>query len=294
MTYRLAAALLVAGLFVQGQAKALDAPGCTLRVGMTLADLPTQSGAPDQGTEGVRFMGYTIYDSLINWDLSHADRSAALAPGLATSWTVDPQDQTRWIFNLRQGVHFQDGSLFNADAVIWNLDKVLNHNAPQYSTAQVAQVVWRMPGVRSYRKIDEFTVEISTDGPDATLPYQMTAVLMASPARWVSSGNNWAEFAKHPSGTGPWILDQYVPSDHATMLRNADYWDKTRVPRCAQLVLRPVPDASTRTAALLSGQVDWIESPRTRHTGPHPQRWRPSADGDDAASVALHTEPHAG
>jgi ABC-type transport system substrate-binding protein len=253
-----AALILLAALVVAPAARAAD---CTLRVAMTLADLPTQNGAPDQGTEGVRFMGYTLYDSLINWDLSHADRAAALAPGLAVSWAVDAQDQSKWVFKLRQGVTFQDGSPFDADAVVWNFDKVLNKAAPQYDPAQVAQVVWRMPGVRTYRKIDQYTVEIGTDGPDATLPYQLTAVLMASPARWAASGGKWAEFGKHPIGTGPWMLTQYVPHDHATMVRNAGYWDKGRVPTCSELVLRPVPDANTRTAALLSGQVDWIESP---------------------------------
>jgi ABC-type transport system substrate-binding protein len=258
MRRRLVPLLLVLGLLAPGAA--LAAEGCTLRIGMTLADLPTQNGAPDQGTEGIRFMGYTLYDSLINWDLSHADRASTLTPGLATSWTVDPQDRTRWIFKLRPGVRFHDGAAFDADAVVWNLDKVLNRAAPQYDPAQVAQVVWRMPGVRSYRKIDDATVEITTNGPDATLPYQLTAVLMASPARWRAAGS-WAAFAQHPSGTGPWTLDQYVPRDHATLLRNAAYWDQARVPRCERLVLRPIPDANTRTAALLSGQLDWIESP---------------------------------
>ena len=248
------------GSWRRARQPAAEMPGCTLRIGMTLADLPTQNGAPDQGTEGVRFMGTTLYDSLINWDLSHADRASALTPGLATSWAVDEQDKTRWTFKLRPGVQFQDGSPFDADAVVWNLDKVLNKAAPQYDPAQVAQVVWRMPGVRGYRKIDGSTVEISTKGPDATLPYQLTAVLMASPARWRESGS-WQGFARHPSGTGPWMLDDYVPRDHATLLRNAAYWDASRVPRCARLVLRPIPDPSTRTAALLSGQLDWIESP---------------------------------
>ena len=287
------ACLLVAGILAQGQAAAAEMPGCTLRIGMTLADLPTQNGAPDQGTEGVRFMGTTLYDSLINWDLSHADRASALTPGLATSWAVDEQDKTRWTFKLRPGVQFQDGSPFDADAVVWNLDKVLNKAAPQYDPAQVAQVVWRMPGVRGYRKIDGSTVEISTKGPDATLPYQLTAVLMASPARWRESGS-WQGFARHPSGTGPWMLDDYVPRDHATLLRNAAYWDASRVPRCARLVLRPIPDPSTRTAALLSGQLDWIESPAPDML----DKLRSSGDqvltGTMPHIWPLHAQPHAG
>ncbi|MEJ0072282.1 MAG: ABC transporter substrate-binding protein [Pseudomonadota bacterium] len=97
---------------------------------MTLADIPLADGAPDQGTEGIRFMGYTLYDPLIMWDLSSADRPAQLIPGLATAWHRDPADPTKWIFALRRGVRFHDGSEFNADAVLFNLDRALNDQSP--------------------------------------------------------------------------------------------------------------------------------------------------------------------
>jgi ABC-type transport system substrate-binding protein len=252
--------LAVAALALLPTRDALAQSGCTLRVAMTLAALPTQNGGPDQGTEGIRFMGYTLYDALINWDLSHADRAATLAPGLAESWSVDPADRSRWVFALRPGVRFHDGSAFDADAVVWNLDKLLKRDAPQFDPAQSAQMSWRMSSVKTYRVIDPAHVEITTDGPDSTLPYQLTALFVSSPAAWKQAGN-WTEFGRKPSGTGPWVLEQYVPRSQATMRRNEAYWDKARVPRCAHLVLLPVPDAGTRTAALLSGQVDWIEGP---------------------------------
>ena len=62
----------------------------TLRIAMTLADIPVTDGAPDQGTEGIRFMGYTMYDPLLMWDLSSATEPAKLVPGLATKWYQDP------------------------------------------------------------------------------------------------------------------------------------------------------------------------------------------------------------
>ena len=61
----------------------------TLRIAMTVADIPATDGAPDQGTEGIRFMGYTLYDPLIMWDLSSATEPAKLVPGLATKWYQD-------------------------------------------------------------------------------------------------------------------------------------------------------------------------------------------------------------
>src|ERR1700675_2714171 len=63
-----------------------------LRVAMTAGDVPITIGQPDQGFEGYRFVGYSLYDALILWDLSRADVVADLRPGLATSWAVDPAD----------------------------------------------------------------------------------------------------------------------------------------------------------------------------------------------------------
>src|SRR3954452_11548663 len=81
-----------------------------LRIAMTLADIPLTDGAPDQGTEGVRFSGFTIYDPLISYDLSRADKSADLRPALAIEWHPLESDKTKWVFKLRQGVKFHDGS----------------------------------------------------------------------------------------------------------------------------------------------------------------------------------------
>ena len=106
----------------------------TLRIGMTAADIPLTTGQPDQGVEGLRFTGYTIYDGLINWDLSK--RRQAVRP------RAGPRDQlgrrrragkTKWIFKLRQGVKFHDGSDFNADAVVWNFEKMLKNDSRRNS-----------------------------------------------------------------------------------------------------------------------------------------------------------------
>src|SRR5712672_2842351 len=134
----------------------------TLRIGMTAADIPQTTGQPDQGFEGFRFAGYTIYDALVNWDLSKADTIADIKPGLATEWAPVEGDQKRWVFKLRQGVKFHDGSDFDADAVIWNMDKILNDKSPQFDPKQLAQVRARIPTLIGYKKIDKYTVEFTT------------------------------------------------------------------------------------------------------------------------------------
>src|SRR5467141_2093063 len=105
--------------------------GGTLRVAMTASDVPTTTGAPDNGFEGLLFLGYPIYEGLVLWDLTRADKLAEIRPGLAESWEQDKTDQSKWIFHLRRGVKFHDGSDFNADAAIWNLDRYFKPDAPQ-------------------------------------------------------------------------------------------------------------------------------------------------------------------
>ena len=233
----------------------------TLRIGMTASDIPLTTGQPDQGGEGQRFTGYTIYDSLINWDLTSADKPSDLVPGLATSWAVDATDKNKWIFKIREGVKFHDGSTFDAEAAVWNFEKLLNQQAPQFDPRQSAQGRTRIPAVASYKAVDKYTLEIMTKSPDATLPYQLAWIMHSSPAQWEKVGKSWENFAKTPSGTGPWKLTNFVPRERAEMVPNAEYWDKTRVPKLEKLILIPLPEASARTAALRSGQVDWIEAP---------------------------------
>src|SRR6516164_366820 len=103
-----------------------------MRIGMTAADIPRTLGQPDQGFEGNRFTGLTMYDGLTMWDLSSADKASVLLPGLAAEWKVDDADHKKWVFKLRPGVKFHDGSDFNADAVVWNVEKVLKKDAPQF------------------------------------------------------------------------------------------------------------------------------------------------------------------
>lgn len=256
----LAAAVMATGIaFTLGGTPA-QAQG-NLRIGMTANDVPLTWGQPDNGFEGYRFMGLLVYDALINWDLTSADKPSGLIPGLAESWEVDQADKTKWVFKLRRGVKFQDGSDFNADAVIFNMDRLFDEKAPQYSARMASLVNFRIPAYKSVRKIDDYTVEFTTQTPDAFWPYQICYILIASPKQWEATGKDWAKFALTPSGTGPWKLTALKAREFAELVPNKEHWDKALVPKLEKLTLIPMPDASARTAALLAGQVDWIEAP---------------------------------
>src|SRR3984893_7393745 len=133
-------------------------PACaetTLRIAMTASDIPTTTGLPNNGFEGMRFLGYPIFEGLVLWDLTSTDRLAGLRPGLAEKWEQAPDDNKTWIFHLRRGVKFHDGTDFNADAVIWNLDRYFNSTSPQFEPPSSAMSRARVPVMGSYKKIDD-------------------------------------------------------------------------------------------------------------------------------------------
>jgi peptide/nickel transport system substrate-binding protein len=254
-------ALLPLALSTAATATAALARG-TLVVGMTAGDLPVTTGNPDQGFEGYRFVGYNLYDSLVLWDLSGAgDNSADIRPGLATEWHVDEGDTKRWMFTLRQGVKWHDGCPFTADDVVWNFGYSSDDKAPQFNPGQFAQARAYLGTYAGVEKVDDHTVAFTTKVPDALFPHMISHVLMISPCRAKEVNNNWTDYALRPSGTGPYKFDRMVPHQRLEFVPNNEYWDKARVPKQDRLVLVPMPEASTRTAALLTGQVNWIEAP---------------------------------
>ena len=273
----LSARLAATGLFALCLAlgsQAAQAQEKLLRIAMTAADIPRTLGQPDQGFEGNRFTCIPMYDALTHWDLSKADAPSVLIPGLALSWAVDAKDKTKWVFKLRPGVKFHDGSDFNADAVVWNVRKVLDKDAVHFDPSQVGVTASRMPTLRTAKKIDNLTVELTTSEPDSFLPLNLTNLFMASPAHWQKKFDAapgatpadkakaaWTAFASDASGSGPFKMARFVPRERLEVVANKAYWDPKRTPKIDRVVMLPMPEANARTAALLSGQVDWIEAP---------------------------------
>lgn len=265
---------MAVGMGLSAISMAVQAQEKVLRIAMTAADIPRTLGQPDQGFEGNRFTGIPMYDALTHWDLSRSDIPSVVGPGLATSWVVGATDKTKWTFKLRPGVKFHDGSALNADAVVWNVRKVLDKDAVHFDASQVGVTASRMPTLRSARKIDELTVELTTSEPDAFLPINLTNLFIASPAHWQTkfdaapgatpadkSKAAWTAFASDASGSGPFKMARFVPRERLEMVANKTYWDPKRMPKVDRVVLIPMPEANARTAALLGGQVDWIEAP---------------------------------
>jgi ABC-type transport system substrate-binding protein len=253
---------LLATTAAAGATPALAAGGGTLRIAMTAADIPTTHGIPNNGFEGYRFLGYQPYDALVNWDLlNNPDQPAAIRPGLFSAWQIDEANPLRWLFTVRQGVKFHDGSDFDADAVIWNLRRIYDDKSPQFDATASPIIRAAVSMLDGFSKADDKAIVITTKFPFSFLPYMLTRILMASPTQWEAVGKSWAEFAKKPVGTGPFRITRVVPGQYVEMVRNEAYWDAARIPKLDKLVVFPMPEATTRIAALRSGQVDWIEVP---------------------------------
>jgi peptide/nickel transport system substrate-binding protein len=271
---RLARLALATALIALCAAPAL-AQEKVLRIAMTAADIPKTTGQPDQGFEGNRFTGIPLFDALTHFDLSSADKPSTLIPGLATEWKVNDADKTKWTFKLRPGVKFHDGSDLKAAAVVWNVQKVLDKDAEHFAPDQIGVTVSRMPTLASAKAIDDLTVELTTKEPDSFLPLNLTNLFMASPAHWQKkyealasvadkaerAKQAWAAFAADASGSGPFKMAKFSARERVEYTANKAYWDPKRTPKLDRVVLLPMPEANARTAALLSGQVDWIENP---------------------------------
>jgi len=239
-----------------GAAAAPSAAG-VLTVAMTASDIPNLDTVlcSEQGYEGYRFVGNSLYDALTKFDLKQGTSTPKIIPGLASSWDVS-KDHLTWTFHLRPGVKFTDGTPFNADAVIYNFDRYMNPKSPQYDGTVAGSAGEGTADIASYKKIDENTVSITTKGSDSHLDSDIVFLYMASPTALQKYGKN---FADHPVGTGPFEYKSETRGQEVTFDANPDYWGGA--PKLKELVLKPMPDVSARLAALRSGEVNWAEAP---------------------------------
>ncbi|HEV2359651.1 MAG TPA: ABC transporter substrate-binding protein [bacterium] len=235
----LVAVLLAGGL---GAASAQGGRrGGTLRAGLD-SDPPNMD--PHRSTAAVDRQVYqNLYDKLVD-----TDANLTIVPMLATSWTSSPDGKTV-TFKLRQGVKFQDGTPFNADAVKYNFERMKD---PKFPSARRSEIL----PVQSVTVVDASTVRLNLEKPYSPLLYVLTdrAGMMVSPAAAQKEG---LDFALHPVGTGPFSFVEKIPQDHVTLQRNPNYWAKGE-PYLDRIVYRPFVDDNARVANLKSGDVDII------------------------------------
>ncbi|MFC3124307.1 ABC transporter substrate-binding protein [Pseudoroseomonas globiformis] len=190
------------------------------------------------------------------------DAQAKLEPGLAESWTLI--DDTTWEFKLRQGVKFSDGTDFNAQDVLYTLERVPNVVNSPGSFSIYTRAITRT------EVIDPHTVRFHTNGIYPLLPQDLSQVFIISDS--IKGRDGTADFnnGRATVGTGPFRLVSYTPDDRIVMERNENYWGEK--PAWKQVTYRFIANDGVRVAALLSGDVQMIDVvppadiPRLRQT----------------------------
>ncbi|HEY3075780.1 MAG TPA: ABC transporter substrate-binding protein [Burkholderiales bacterium] len=219
-----------------------------------------QTSDPHSQNEGVtNLFSQQVYGTLVT-----RDKQLGIVPGLAVSWTQ--VNDTNWRFSLRQGVKFSDGTPFTADDVVFSIERA-QHEFSQLR--QYANLLGRP------RKIDEHTVELVQQNPNPILLEHATTIFIMSkawsvkhkvetPLDYKSGQDSYA--ARHAMGAGPWLLVVREPDVKTVLRRNPHWWGKYEG-NVTEIIYRPIKSDATRTAALFSGQVDFVLDPPPQDIG---------------------------
>ncbi|EEX13246.1 extracellular solute-binding protein, family 5 [Citreicella sp. SE45] len=190
-----------------------------------------------------------VYDGLVRYKSGTLE----VEPALATSWEIS-EDGTEYTFALREGVSFHDGSPFDAEAVVFNFERMLNEDHPFHDTGPFP-LAFFFSSVASVEAVDELTVKFTLSEPYAPFLSNLAypTGLIVSPAAVEQYG---ADFARNPSGTGAFTFAEWRSNEAVVVEANPDYWDGA--PALQAVVFRPITDANTRTAEMLAGGIDMM------------------------------------
>ncbi|WP_320130871.1 ABC transporter substrate-binding protein [uncultured Sphaerochaeta sp.] len=183
----------------------------------------------------------SIYEYLveINPDTKQLD------PVLATKWTTE--DGKRWVFTLREGVKFQDGSDFDSADVKYTLERTQDPTIGHLKKQDFAVI-------SSIDTPDKYTVVINLKEPRPTFVYLLTDYNMAI----LSSDYDYAKFGEtKPMGTGPFMVKQIIPKESAVLVKNPKYWDPA-LPKVDKLLIYFVPDIDASVSMIEAGKVDVV------------------------------------
>jgi peptide/nickel transport system substrate-binding protein len=207
-------------------------------------------------------VAFQVYESLVG-----RNERFLLEPALAASWQMS--SPTTWRFKLRAGVKFHDGSAFTADDAVFSLERAL---------APPSQRAFQLKGVKAVKKVDDLTLELQLEAPDAVLPEKLVFIGMMSKA-WAEkngaakaqdfNGKQEMHTVRHAMGTGPLRLESFQPDVRVVLRRHEAWWGwadkgeagKPRHGNLAEVQFVPIKSDATRLAALASGEVDVVLDP---------------------------------
>ncbi|WP_295313727.1 ABC transporter substrate-binding protein [Roseobacter sp.] len=198
---------------------------------------------------------HQIYEPLIIRDVT-----GAFEPALATEWGPSEADPNVWVFTLREGVKFHDGADFTAEDVVFSFERAKQPNS------DMKELIGSITEVRA---VDDYTIEMVTDGPNPILPSNLTNLFIMDKG-WTEANDtvNVQDFeggeltfaTTNTNGTGPYVLQSREADVRTVMTRNDAYWGIDQFPmQVTEIIYTPIQNAATRVAALLSGEVDFLQ-----------------------------------
>lgn len=210
-----------------------------------------------------------------------APGTTEIIPGLAKSWEVS-DDGLVYIFHLRKGVTFHDGTSFTAEAVKFNIDRQLDPEHPYHDTGVFAYAEFTFGMVESVTVEDDFTVQFKLKYPFAPFlrNMAMASAAIISPEAVKRYGS---DIAINPVGTGPFRFKEWVPGVRIVLERNENYWGEPAT--LDGLVFRPIVNPQSRLAALEAGEVDFIVNPPPEDV----ERLQVNPDFQVVAKLGQHT-----
>ncbi len=188
------------------------------------------------------------------------DHSGTIVPALATEWSPSADDPNVWIFKLREGVTFHDGAAFDSSDVKFSLERAMSADSDFKEL---------LASVKEVRAPDSLTIEIVTDGPNPIMPSNLTNMFIMD-REWAEANNATKVqdyeggedtfAAKNANGTGPFKLISREPDVKTVLQANENYWGNDEFPLdVTEIIFTPIQNPATRVAALLSGEVDFIQ-----------------------------------
>jgi peptide/nickel transport system substrate-binding protein len=193
-----------------------------------------------------------VFESLVD-----VDAHGKPVPGLALSWK--PVDTLTWEFTLRQGVTFHNGEAFNADTVLFNLDRFYRRHLDTWGIKDVTAATSfekTHPEVTSWEKVDDYTVRLHTKEPAPTLWDFIGREPLVPKDYTITHGVEGLN--DKPVGTGPWKMVEWQRKDHMRFERYDQYWGGPA--QYQRMRFQVIPEGAARIAALKSGEVDLIEA----------------------------------
>ena len=196
---------------------------------------------PTMNLSSIRAMvGVSMFDSLVGRDADNR-----IVPQLAESWRL--VDDTTWQVKLRRGVVFHDGEPFNAEAVRFTFQRVLDPEQKSPNRANMAEIA-------RVDVIDDYTVNLVTRQPYAPLVNRLLDFPMVPPKYTAEKGNQG--MALKPVGTGPYRFVELVKDDRLVVEAFDRHW--RGAPKIRRVIYKPIPEPFTRAAALRNNEVDLI------------------------------------